>query len=92
MSELLLVLNAVYTTIIGLLLKVEHEQYKTQLELARLDCERRTMEACEKEMRERLTEMKAWVEDELQVKEKEIREMEKHYWTEIKREDLEKGG
>ncbi len=90
MSELLLVLNAVYTTIIGILLKLEHEQHKTQLEVARLDCERRVREECEKEMHVRLAQMRAWVKEELQLKEKEIRDMERHYWAEIDRKDLEK--
>ncbi len=78
MAELLLVLNAIYSTIIGILLKLEHEQHKTQLQLARLECEKRIREEFEVEMNWKIAQMRDWVNEELQKEKKE-----KRYWTEI---------
>ncbi len=83
MSEYLLVLNAVYTTLIGILLKIEHEQHKTQIQLAKIECEKRMREECEEEMNWKLAQMRNWINAELERKEKESGEKEKRYWAEI---------
>jgi predicted Holliday junction resolvase-like endonuclease len=85
MSELLVILNAIYTTIIGIMLKIEHEQHRTQLELSKLECEKRMREACEAEMNWRLAQMREWVDAEIRK-----RQEDRKYWTEVDRRELEK--
>jgi len=86
MSEYLVILNAVYTTIIGVLLKIEHEQRKLMTEVIRLECEKEVRKECEEEMKRECEEemRRKWEK----IKDELIRD--RKYWTEVDREDLEK--